>query len=125
MDTVHRFLLEDLDIRGALVQLGPAWREMQARRHYAPAVRDLLGELAAVTTLIGSNLKNPGRVGFQLQGHGPVSMLVMDCDEQLRLRGMARGGEATIAVSPAPMTGRRLLKGGWGRVNNLSLRLEC
>jgi molecular chaperone Hsp33 len=92
MDQVHRFLLEDLDIRGALVQLGPSWVEMNSRRRYAPPVRDLLGELAAVTALIGSNLKAPGRLSFQLQGHGPVSMLVMDCNEQLQLRGMAKSG---------------------------------
>ncbi len=90
MDTVHSFLLEDLDIRGALVQLGPSWAAMAGRRSYAAPVRDLLGELAAVTALIGSNLKTPGRLSFQLQGHGPVSMLVMDCNEQLHLRGMAK-----------------------------------
>ena len=113
MDTIHRFLFEDLDIRGSLVQLGPAWRSLCAVRDYAPATRNLLGELAAITTIIGSNLKTPGRVRFQLQGTGPVSLLVMDCDEQLRLRGMARSSleEAapfltkeirSDAVSPAP-----------------------
>ncbi|MCX7147804.1 MAG: Hsp33 family molecular chaperone HslO [Rhodocyclales bacterium] len=90
MDAVHPFLLEDLDIRGALVQLGPSWAAMTSRRNYAAPVRELLGELAAVTALIGSNLKTPGRLSFQLQGHGPVSMLVMDCNEQLQLRGMAK-----------------------------------
>ena len=107
MDTVHRFLFDDLDIRGSLVQLGPAWHALCAVRSYAPPARDLLGELAAVTAIIGSNLKAPGRVRFQLQGQGPVSLLVMDCDEQLRLRGMARStllhGDAThAAVSSAP-----------------------
>lgn len=90
MDEVHRFLLEDLDIRGALVQLGPSWAAMNSQRDYAPPVRELLGEMAAVTALIGSNLKAPGRLSFQLQGHGPVSMLVVDCNEELQLRGMAR-----------------------------------
>ncbi len=90
MDKVHRFLLEDLDIRGALVQLGPSWAAMNSRRSYAEPVRKLLGELAAVTAIIGSNLKAPGRLSFQLQGHGPVSMLVMDCNEKLQLRGMAK-----------------------------------
>lgn len=99
MDTVHRFLLEDLDIRGALVQLGPSWAAMTGRRNYAEPVRDLLGELAAVTALIGSNLKTPGRLSFQLQGHGPVSMLVMDCNEQLHLRGMAKS--ALTAEAPS------------------------
>ena len=108
MDTVHRFLFDDLDIRGSLVQLGPAWRALCAVRNYAPATRNLLGELAAVTTIIGCNLKAPGRVRFQLQGQGPVSLLVMDCDEQLRLRGMARSAPLHdnaphAAVSPAPI----------------------
>lgn len=101
MDTIHRFLFEDLDIRGALVRLGPAWRAMTAGRGYAPVVRELLGELAAVSTLIGNNLKTPGRLTFQVQGHGAVSLLVVDCDEQLRLRGAARA-PADLATMPVP-----------------------
>ena len=84
------FLFEQLDIRGAWVQLGPAWREMTKGRHYAAPVLELLGELAVVTTLIAANLKQAGRLTFQLRGEGALSLLVMDCDEQLRLRGMAR-----------------------------------
>lgn len=99
MDQIHLFLLEDLDIRGALVQLGPSWAAMNSRRNYAAPVRDLLGELAAVTALIGSNLKAPGRLSFQLQGHGAVSMLVMDCNEQLQLRGMAKSGLSAEAAA--------------------------
>ena len=101
MDAVRRFLFDDLDIRGAVVRLGPAWQEMQARRTYGPPERDLLGQLAAVTTLIGNNLKQPGRVTFQLQGQGPVRMLVVDCDEQLRMRGMAKT-EGIVAPAPVP-----------------------
>jgi molecular chaperone Hsp33 len=90
MDTVSSFLFEDLDIRGALVQLGPAWRQMHGGRGYPPVLLKLLGELAAVTATIGSRLKTPGRLTFHIQGHGAVRMLVVDCDEQLRLRGMAK-----------------------------------
>jgi molecular chaperone Hsp33 len=90
MDYVRRFLFEDLDIRGAVVSMGNAWHEMHAGRDDPPAVSALLGELAAITVLIAGNLKAPGRITFQLQGHGPVSLLMVDCDEQLRLRGTAR-----------------------------------
>ncbi|MDQ1315973.1 MAG: molecular chaperone Hsp33 [Pseudomonadota bacterium] len=86
---VRAFLFEQLDIRGAWVQLGPAWREMIAGRNYPEPVLELLGQLAVVTTLIASNLKQAGRLTFQLRGEGAVSLLVMDCDERLRLRGMA------------------------------------
>lgn len=110
MDSVRRFLFEDLDIRGALVALGNTWHEMSARRELPPAVNTLLGELAAVTALIAGNLKTPGRISFQLQGHGLVSLLLVDCDEQLRLRGTARHANAVPisrsvpadAVPPAP-----------------------
>lgn len=90
MDSIHRFLFEHLDIRGALVQLGPAWRQMQAERGYGDTARALLGELMAVATIIGSTLKTPGRLTFHLRGHGPVRLLLVDCDEQLRLRGLAK-----------------------------------
>lgn len=100
-DTVTRFLFEDLDIRGALVHLDVAWQAMQHGRDYAPTTRDLLGQMTAVTALIGSNLKTPGRLSFQVQGHGALSLLVVDCDEQLRLRGMAKA-PADLAPAPVP-----------------------
>mgnify|MGYP000488730723 CR=1 FL=1 len=87
---VRGFLFEQLDIRGAWVQLGPAWREMIAGRDYPDPVVELLGQLASVATMITANLKQAGRLTFQLRGQGAVSLLLMDCDEQLRLRGMAR-----------------------------------
>jgi len=99
VDTVSRFLFDDLDIRGALVQLGPAWHELQAVRDYEAPVRRLLGELAAVTAIIGCNLKQPGRLSFHLRGEGTVRLLVMECDEQLRLRGLAKTGD-TVPASP-------------------------
>lgn len=101
MDQVRRFLFEDLDIRGALVQLGPAWRQMQAERGYGDTARNLLGELSAVAAIIGSTLKSPGRLTFHLRGHGPVRLLVVDCDEQLRLRGLAKAPQDLLA---GPMT---------------------
>ncbi|MDP2170546.1 MAG: Hsp33 family molecular chaperone HslO, partial [Rhodocyclaceae bacterium] len=110
MDSVRRFLFEDLDVRGAMVSLGNAWHEMSAGRDDPPAVQALLGELAAVTALIAGNLKTPGRLGCQLRGHGLVSLLLVDCDEQLRLRGTVHHatavpisrGEPADAVPPAP-----------------------
>ncbi len=87
---VRSFLFEQLDIRGVWVQLGSAWQEMTAGRDYPEPALELLGQLAVVTTLITANLKQAGRLTFQLRGDGKISLLVMDCDAQLRLRGMAR-----------------------------------
>ncbi len=98
-DFVARFLLEELDIRGAFVRLGESWRSLQAGRGYAETVRDLLGEMTATAVLVAGNLKQPGRLTFQLQGHGPVRMLVIDCTAELHLRGMAQA-EADVARAP-------------------------
>jgi molecular chaperone Hsp33 len=102
---VRGFLFEQLDIRGAWVQLGDAWQEMTAGRNYPEPVSELLGQLAAVTTLIAANLQQAGRLTFQLRGEGEVSLLVMDCDEQLRLRGMARAAPELAADSLPALLG--------------------
>lgn len=106
---VRSFLFEDLDIRGAWVHLGSAWREMTAGRDYSGPVLELLGQLAAVTTLITANLKQAGRLTFQLRGDGEVSLLVMDCDEQLRLRGMARAARELQSGSLPALLGEGAL----------------
>jgi molecular chaperone Hsp33 len=97
---IRRFLFEGLDIRGALVHLGDAWQHMQAGRDYQPTVAQLLGETAAVTALIAGQLKQPGRLTLQLRGNGPIQLLVMDCNELLQMRGMARSNPVVL---PAPV----------------------
>lgn len=97
---VRRFLFEHLDIRGAVVHLGEAWRQMQDARDYQPPVAQLLGQTAAVTTLIAGQLKQPGRLTLQLRGKGPIQLLIVDCNENLQLRGMARGNPVVL---PAPV----------------------
>lgn len=96
---VQRFLLEDLDIRGAVVHLGTAWQAMQADRAYPAIVTRLLGEMTATATLIGGNLKQPGRLSFQLSGHGRLKALILDCTQDLKIRGMARF-DPDIAEAP-------------------------
>ena len=94
-DYVQRFLFEDLDIRGRLVCLTGAWRLMLDGRGYPEDIVSLLGHTTALNTLLGANQKGAGRVTLQVQGSGPVGLLVADCTPELRIRGMAhyRPGE--------------------------------
>lgn len=103
--TVRRFLFEGLDIRGAIVHLGDCWQQMQAGRDYQPTVAQLLGETAAVTALIAGQLKQPGRLTLQLRGNGPIQLLVMDCNEQLQMRGMARSNPVVLPAPVAQLLG--------------------
>lgn len=96
-DYVQRFLFEKLDIRGRLVCLTEAWRKMTEGRGYPPRIVELLGHSTALAALLGANQKNEansgGRVTLQLQGAGPVKLLVADCTSGMKIRGMAQYAE--------------------------------
>ncbi|WP_294948162.1 Hsp33 family molecular chaperone HslO [Sulfurivirga sp.] len=94
MDQISRFLFTELDIRGQHLQLTESWQQMLRDRHYPPTLARLLGELTAVTVMLANGLKHEGKVTLQMQGSGPVSLLVVEVDHQLRLRGMARTRDA-------------------------------
>ena len=89
-DYVQRFLFEDLDIRGRLTCLTGAWRRMLDGRGYPDNVATLLGHTTALNVLLGANQKDAGRVTLQVQGSGPIRLLVADCTAELRIRGMAQ-----------------------------------
>ena len=88
-DYVQRFLFENLDIRGRLVCLTGAWQHMLHGRGYPEDIVTLLGHTTALNVLLGANQKGAGRVTLQVQGTGPVKLLVADCTAELRIRGMA------------------------------------
>jgi molecular chaperone Hsp33 len=95
-DYVQRFLFENLDIRGRLVCLTGAWQHMLQGRHYPEDIVTLLGHTTALNVLLGANQKGAGRVTLQVQGTGPVKLLVADCTAELRIRGMAHYDEDEI-----------------------------
>ena len=89
-DYVQRFLFENLDIRGRLACLTSAWRRMTEGRGYPAPMAELLGHTTALAALLGANQKESGRVTLQVQGSGPVKLLVADCASGFRIRGMAQ-----------------------------------
>jgi len=109
MNEVQSFLLEGCGIRGGLVRLEETWQQVVAQHNYAPDLKRLLGESIAATVLLASRLKARPRVSMQLQGEGALKLLLIQCTEELRVRGMAqcetreRGeallGEGRLAVN--------------------------
>jgi len=96
-DCLHRFVFEHYPIRGHLVHLDAAWRALIEHREYPPPVRALLGEATAAALLLAATLKFEGQLSLQLQGTGPVHLLLAQCTEGLGLRGLARFSEAPAA----------------------------
>ena len=105
-DYVQRFLFENLDIRGRLVCLTGAWRRMTEGRGYPARIVELLGQSTALAALLGANQKEDGRVTLQLQGSGPVNLLVADCAAGMKIRGMAQhAADAPAAPDAAALFG--------------------
>lgn len=102
---VQRFMFDDLDIRGAVVRLDSVWQQLLDRRNYPTPVVELLGQMSATTLLLADNLKQPGRLTIQLRGDGPISLLVIDCNENLNIRCMAQHGEGIEAAAVGKLLG--------------------
>jgi len=100
-DALTRFVFERAPVRGALVSLDAASRAILDCHPYPPALRRILAELLAASTLLASTLKFTGSLIVQLQGDGPVRLLVVECNDALELRATAQWDEAgTAAFGP-------------------------
>lgn len=89
-NVLHRYLFEDLSVRGELVQLDDAYRDIISSKEYPAPLQKLLGELLVSTTLLTATLKFEGSITMQLQGDGPVSLAVINGDHEQKVRGVAR-----------------------------------
>lgn len=88
-DTVIPFGFESLPVRGALIHLSRSWKRMQRDHEYDALITETLGHAAAATGLIAQSLKFDGAITLQIQGSGALQMLVMQCTNELDIRGMA------------------------------------
>ena len=105
MNEVQNFLFEGLGIRGSIVRLEETWRQVLAQHHYPDNLRQLLGESLAATVLLTTGLRGAPKVSLQLQGTGPVKLLLIQCSSELKVRGMAQWRDAS-ADEPLLSEGR-------------------
>lgn len=102
-DTLQKFVFEDTPVRGELVELSATWREIQSRRHYPKAVKTLLGEMLSAAALLSANLKFNGSIIMQIHGDGPLRLLVVECDSDLKLRATAKLSEGAEVSDDATL----------------------
>jgi len=94
MNEVRGFVLEDAGVRGALVRLTETWTSIIAMHSYPADVRNVLGRAVAATVLLATGLKGKPKVSMQMQGKGPIPLLVTQCSRELKVRGMAQWRDA-------------------------------
>jgi len=88
-DSITPFSFESLPVRGALIHMARAWRRMQRDHEYDALMRETLGHAAAATGLIAQSLKFDGSITLQIHGGRGLQMLVVQCTNDLDMRGMA------------------------------------
>jgi molecular chaperone Hsp33 len=89
-DKLLKFTFHNAPVRGEVVRLEEAWQGMTAHHGYPPPVMRLLGQMTAAAALLASNIKFAGALIMQIHGDGPVSLLVVECQPDLRLRATAK-----------------------------------
>lgn len=104
MNQVNRFLLRGAPVRGEIVTLDEAWREVVARHQLPAAVRDGLGELTAAALLLVATLKFEGALVLQIHGDGPVALFVVECLTDGSYRATVKLREGAEPIAPgAPL----------------------
>jgi len=104
-DSLQRFLFEQSHVRGELVHLDDAWRAVLERHDYPPSLRAVMGELMAGAVLLAATLKLKGSLILQIQGRGPVTLLVVECDGELNVRATAKWQGELEGIGFAQMVG--------------------
>jgi molecular chaperone Hsp33 len=128
-DCLHRFVFEHYPIRGHLVHLDAAWQALIEHREYPATIRNILGEAVAASLLLAGTIKFDGVLSLQLQGDGPVHLLLAQCTSGLGVRGLARYQEGAQAGGAADAAAAAAARGGAAAMSligsgNLTVTLE-
>jgi molecular chaperone Hsp33 len=103
-DTLQKFMFEHAGVRGELVEIPNTWQQILSHQAYPPAVKTILGELLAASALLSANLKFNGTMIMQIYGDGPVKLLVVECDAQLKMRATAKLRDGSVIEDDASLS---------------------
>ena len=90
LDTLQRFMFEHASIRGEIAHLDETYKTIMNQRPYPTMVKRLLGEALVSCLLLAGSIKFEGEITLQFNGDKRLPLLLVQCDHQLQLRGMAK-----------------------------------
>ncbi|MGX5658286.1 Hsp33 family molecular chaperone HslO [Castellaniella ginsengisoli] len=102
-DTLKKYLTADRGTRIQTLRLTQAWRTGLAHQNLPPVLVGLLGELAAASVLLAGNIKFDGSIVLQLQGNGPVRLIMVECTSTMDLRATAHLREDAAPAADATL----------------------
>ena len=89
-DILRRFIFENIPVRGVIVHMDAAWRAVRERSDYPVVVENTLGQFATASVLLSSTLKFDGSMTLQIQGDGPIGLMVAEATAARTVRAVAR-----------------------------------
>lgn len=113
-DRLLKFLFRDAPLRGEIVRLQESWQQMVAHHDYPAPVMQVLGEATAAAVLLAANIKFDGALVMQIEGNGPLRLLVVEVQPQMRLRATAKLRDAA-AIDGAATQQQLINPDGRGR----------
>lgn len=106
-DLILPFSLESSALRGRVVRLGPLAQDILSAHNYHPAVNQLLAQSMVAGLLFAAMIKYDGIFTLQIQGDGPVSLIVSDVTSTGEVRGYARvTGDIPDSASVTDLVGK-------------------
>jgi len=99
-DSMQTFLIETAGVRGELVRLNRTWDALIQGRDYPQVVREQLAHALVCASLLSATIKFDGSLTLQVQGDGPLHLLVVQASSRRTLRGIARWRDR---VTPGPL----------------------
>lgn len=92
-DTLRTLLFEAASCRAHLVNLSHAWQQIVNHNAHPAPVQKVLGEMVAASTMLSASLKFDGSLIIQVQGDGPIRLLVAECNSRLGIRATVKMAE--------------------------------
>ena len=99
-DAVLPFMIESSRLRGRVVRLDSVLDQILQAHEYVAPVAQLTAEIATMAVLLGSMLKYEGIFTLQVQGDGPIKMLVSDFTSAGDVRACATVGKDAVIAAP-------------------------
>jgi len=94
-DTLRTLIFDQSSCRAHLVHLTDAWKQVVSQNTHPAPVQKVLGELVAASTMLSASLKFEGSLIIQIQGDGPIRLLVAECNSRLGLRATVKLADDT------------------------------
>jgi len=123
-DQLQRFVFDEMDARGCIVQLKDTCETIQSTHYYPPNLAKILNQFTAAVTLMRDSIKIDASVTMQLRSQDAISLIMADCMSDRTVRAIAEydaealqssdeiefnklGEGATLAITITPDDGER------------------